>query len=144
LPQPSFVDFAWDDNSTDEACFVLSFEGPSLGTEVIEPNKAAFSKAAYTERCGMAGYWCYRVSSANEWGMSRPSNEVCLTIEPGEASPAATAVVDRDAAVGALPAAKEPTDGGGPAWWWWGLAAGGAGLLGLSAVSLLSAGRGKR
>jgi hypothetical protein len=144
LPQPSFVDFAWNDNSTDEACFVMSFQGPWGLTEVIEPNQAAFSKAAYAERCGMAGYWCYRVSAANEWGMSHPSNEVCLTIESGVASPpAATVVVAQDAAVGALPTTREPANGGGAAWWLWALTVAGSVVLGLTVLSLLVGARRK-
>ena len=92
----------------------------------------------------MAGHWCYRVSAANEWGMSRPSNEVCLDIEPGESSqPAATVVAAQNAAVGALPATREPTNGGGSAWWWWALTVGGSAALVLTVVSLLVGGRGK-
>jgi len=138
LPEPSFVDFAWDDNSTDEACFVMSFEGPSPVTEWTGPDQTTFSKAAYPERCGMAGYWCYRVSSANEWGMSRPSNEVCLTIESGVASPpAATAVVAQGAAVDAVPTTAGATDSGGAAWWLWALTVAGSVLLGLTVLGLV-------
>jgi len=145
LPQPAFVDFAWDDNSTDEACFVLSFVGPWWITEVTGADQVSFSKAAYAQRCGMAGHWCYRVSAANEWGISQSSNEVCLNIESGVAStPAATAVVAQAAAVGALPATSGATDGGGAAWWWWALAAAGAALLGLSALSLVRVARRRR
>jgi len=142
LPQPSFVDFTWDDNSTDEACFVMSYQGPWWLTEVVGPDQAAYSKAAYVERCGMAGHWCYRVSAANEWGMSQPSNEVCLDIEPSEASePVATVVPAEDAAVGALPATSEPTNGGGGAWWLWALTVAGSVLLGLTVLGLLVGGR---
>ena len=144
LPQPSFVDLAWDDNSTDEACFVLTFKGPQWITEMIGPDQAALSKGAYAERCGMAGYWCYHVSAANEWGMSQPSNEVCLNIEPGAAStPAATVVVTQDAAVGALPTTREPTNGGGAAWWLWALTVTGSVVLGLTVLSLLVGARRK-
>jgi hypothetical protein len=145
LPQPSFVDFTWDDNSTDEACFVLTYEGSSRMTDVTGQNQAAFSKAAYAERCGMAGYWCYRVSAANEWGMSQPSNEVCLSIEPKAVStPAATPGAAQGAAVSDLPTASGATGSGGAAWWWWALAGGGVALLGLSAVTLVRAAGGKR
>ena len=138
LPQPSFVDFTWDDNSTDEACFVLSVQGPWSITDVTGPDQATLSKAAYVERCGMAGYWCYHVSAANEWGMSQPSNEVCLTVEPSAVSaPAATAAAAQDAAVGALPATTEPTNGGGAAWWLWALTVAGAVVLCLTILSLL-------
>ncbi len=144
LPQPSFVDFTWDDNSTDEACFVLSFQGAWSITDVTGPDQATLSKAAYAERCGMAGYWCYHVSAANEWGMSQPSNEVCLDIEPGAAStPAATVVVAQDAAVGALPTTREPTNGGGAAWWLWALTVTGSVVLGLTVLSLLVGARRK-
>jgi len=136
LPQPSFVDFTWDDNSTDEACFVMSFQGPSPATEWTGPDQTTFSKAAYAERCGMVGYWCYRVSAANEWGMSRPSNEVCLTIESGVASPAA-AVAAQGAAVDAVPTTAGATDGGGGAWWLWALTVTGSVLLGLTVLGLL-------
>ena len=135
LPQPSFVDFTWDDNSTDEACFVVSFEGPSPVTEWTGPDQTTFSKAAYAERCGMVGYWCYRVSAANEWGMSRPSNEVCLTIESGVASPAAVAA--QGAAVDAVPTTAGATDSGGAAWWLWALTVAGSVLLGLTVLGLL-------
>jgi hypothetical protein len=142
LPQPTFVDFTWDDNSTDEACFILSFVGPELITEVTGPDQTTFSMAAYAQRCGMSGHWCYRVSAANEWGISPHSDEVCLSIVPGVAStPAATAVVAQAEAVGALPTMSDATDGGGAAWWWWALAAVGAALLGLSALSLVRAAR---
>jgi hypothetical protein len=140
LPQPSFVDFTWDDNSTDEACFVMSFQGPSPVTEWTGPDQTTFSKAAYAERCGMAGYWCYRVSAANEWGMSRPSNEVCLTIESGVASPAA-AVAAQGAAVDAVPTTTGATDDGGGAWWLWALTVGGSVLLGLTVLGLWVGGR---
>ena len=144
LPQPSFVDFAWDDNSTDEACFVLSSEGPWSITEMTGPDQPTFSKAAYTERCGMAGYWCYHVSAANGWGMSHPSNEVCLTIESGVASPpAATAVVAQGAAVDVVPTTAGATNGGGPAWWWWALTVIGSAALGLTVLSLLVGARRK-
>jgi hypothetical protein len=138
LPQPAFVDFTWDDNSTDEACFILSFVGPDLITEVTGPNQTTFSMAAYAQRCGMSGHWCYRVSAANEWGISPHSDEVCLNIEPGAiATPAATAVAAQDAAVGALPAESGATDGGGLGWWWWALTACGAVLMGLAALGLV-------
>ena len=140
LPQPSFVDFTWDDNSTDEACFVMSFQGPSPVTEWTGPDQTTFSKAAYAERCGMAGYWCYRVSAANEWGMSRPSNEVCLTIESGVASPAA-AVAAQGAAVDAVPTTTGATDDGGGAWWLWALTVAGSVLLGLTVLGLWVGGR---
>jgi hypothetical protein len=142
LPQPSFVDFAWDDNSTDEACFVMSFEGPWGLTEVIGPGQVAFSKAAYAERCGMAGYWCYHVSAANRWGMSQSSNEVCLTIESGVASPpAATAAVAQGAAVDAVPTTAGATDGGGLTWWWWSLVVAGSATALATAVGLVLAAR---
>jgi hypothetical protein len=138
LPEPSFVDFTWDDNSTDEACFVVSFEGPSSVTEWTGPDQTTFSKAAYAERCGMAGHWCYRVSAANEWGMSRPSNEVCLDIEPSAASAAAaTAAGAQEAAVGALPTTNGASDGGGAAWWLWALTVAGSVVLGLTVLGLL-------
>lgn len=141
LPQPSFVDLAWRDNSTDEACFVLLFEGPWWATEATEPDQTTFSKAAYAEQWGMAGYWCYRVSAANEWGRSQPSNEVCLDIAPGAASTSgATATAAAGAGLRAAPAT-----GGGEgtalAWWWWALAGAGSALLGLAALSLTGVAR---
>jgi hypothetical protein len=143
LPQPAFVDFTWDDNSTDEACFILSFVGPDLITEVTGPDQTTFSMAAYAQRCGMAGHWCYRVSAANEWGISQSSNEVCLNIEWGPAAtPAATAAA-AEAAVGELPTTSSATDSGGLGWWWWALTACGAVLMGLAALGLIRAGRSK-
>lgn len=145
LPQPSFVDFAWDDNSADEACFVLNFQGPWSITDVTGSDQATFTKAAYAERCGMAGYWCYRVSAANEWGMSRPSNEVCLRIESDVASPppVATALAAQGAPVDAVPTTAGATNGGGAAWWLWALTVAGSVVLGLTVLSLLVGARRK-
>ena len=92
----------------------------------------------------MAGHWCYHVSAANGWGMSQPSNDVCLDIEPGVASaPAATAVVAQGVAVDAVPTTAGGTDGGDLTWWWWSLVVAGSAALGLTVLSLLVGARRK-
>jgi hypothetical protein len=106
---PSIVEFGWDDNSDDENCFVLMFEGPWVTWEGTRANETVFSKVLVVGEGsasnsllfgealeageaqpaeGGPDTWCYYVFAANQQGRSEPSNRVCLYL----AGPLPTAV----------------------------------------------------
>lgn len=108
---PSIIEFGWHDNSDDENCFVLMFEGPWLTWEGTRANETVFSKglvvgegratnsflfrealeAGETRPAeGGPDTWCYSIFAANEHGRSEPSNRVCLYLAGPLPAPAPT------------------------------------------------------
>jgi len=99
---PSIIEFGWDDNSDNESCFVLMFEGPWIAWEGMGPNETVFNRVLLvgegsptnemlfnrwldsgdgspTE--GSPENWCYHVFAANQEGRSEASNQVCLYLK---------------------------------------------------------------
>ena len=129
------VRLVWQDNASDELCYKaqrVELDGRWQWFATGNGNTEVDSQPS-------PGVRCYRVAVVNEHGRSAWSNEACATGEATTPAPAATGVAV------AVPRAL-PTTGGRPAegglgWRWSTLAAAGAVLLGLAALSLVGMAR---